>query len=566
MANPSDNQRQWLVKSSGIILGPFTREEVGQELLSKKIALIDEVRSADSRWLFIREHRQFTDIVQKLRNEHSDGKEDTGTTFVGTKTITQNTDEMTITSPPVSEPDPNSEPQSIKKAPTVYGSPQDPKFQTQFKNEKKKSAVSAWLAVLLIVVVGCGAFQLMFFKKAKPNLGYDDYITLAKSNISTGNFEKALDNFRQAEAIRVLDIPHQVQMIPLLMVVENQNLQARQMLENLSGLSDLSERLESEIENLIALTYLRDGRLDEAQKRYFEIIQENPKNEAAQINLAEISVLQGQFDVASENITALIKSGFKNPILLIFRILVNYRITDDKAQLESSVQDLKRLVNQNQDNRGEMLLLLAALQKKIGQDLDAGETIRKLLSLDPNHTQLHVHDYMIHRELLEWVYLGNICEILIQGGGESPIYSGLSAYCRYKQNDLKMALDKIEKARTQFRSDRTLIGLHSYLLYRSNRSDEAKALVQLPDAAESDLALFVKASLCQDQRDWSCAETAWEKIHQNDPRNLAAFAGLAGVFLATDQKELAHDYFKQGLLISKRYRPLLELKERFDEP
>jgi len=517
--------------------------------------------------MFIRESKQFAEIVQKIRTSSIDGKEDTGTTFVGTRTITQGTDELTMTPPPVtmsSASQPVQNPEVLEtKPPAVYGSPQDPKFKVQFETEKKRTALGVWL-LFLVLLLGFVAFQFLSPKKVVKNLGYDEYISVAQSFKKVGNYEKSLEYFRRAETIRPLDIPHQVQMIPLLMAVENQNLQARQMLENISGLPDLSAQSQYQVENLIALSYFRDGRLDEAQKRYFEIIQKNPKNEAAQINLAEISVLQGQFDVASENLTALLKSGFKDPVLLLFRILVTYRTVDDKAKLESTKADLKRLVQQHHDYRNEMLLLLAAIQKKLNQDLDAGDTLRTLLNLNPDMTRLHVHDYMIHKELLEWVYLGNICEILTQEGGSSPVYLGLTAYCTYQQNDLKSAVEKIEKARAQFGNDQTLIGLQAFLLYKSNHSSEAKALLQLPKANESDLAILVQASLCEDQKDWSCAEAAWKKIHQNDPKNLAAFAGLTKVYLKYGQKEEAHDYLKQGLLVSNHYRPFLEMREEIN--
>lgn len=576
MAGPSSNAKKWLVKSSGMILGPYTIDEIAKDLQSRKVALIDEVRSPDSRWMFIREHSEFAEIVQKFRTSTHDQNENTGTTFVPTKTqtiTTSNTAELTITPPPasMSSSTANSEvleassaDESPRKAAPVYASAQDPKVQGAFKKETKRTALIAWLSVLLLIS-GFAAYQFLAPKKATKNLGYSDFISLARKHKQTGNFEKSLEFYRRAETIQHLEILDQIDMIPLLMAVENQNLQARQMLETLLGLPEISEKQQHDIDNMIALSYLRDGRLDEAQRRYFEIIQKDPKNEAAQINLAEISVLQGQYDVAAENITALIKTGIKDPVLLLFRILVIYRTVDDKDRLEAAKVDLKRLVNQYQDYKAEMLLVLAAIQKKLNQDLDAADTVRSLVSLDPDLTRLHVHDYMIHREILEWVYLGNICEILAKDENQSPVYAALTAYCSYQQNDLRAALEKVEKAKAQFANDQNLVGLNAFLLYKANRSSEVRGLLQLPKANESDLAHLVKAYLCQDQKDWSCAETTWKAIHQKDSRNLAAFAGLAQVALKNGDADRAMDYLRHGQSISANYRPFLELKGQVNE-
>ncbi|MEZ0391876.1 MAG: tetratricopeptide repeat protein [Pseudobdellovibrionaceae bacterium] len=570
MTNSSANDKKWIVKSGAVISGPFSKAEIALDLKSRKLTLIDEIRSPENRWSFIREQTQFSDVIQDLKNHSPQGKEDTGSTFIGTETITEGPEEATLTpvtlvmaevleTRPAIEAKPNK-----SAAPPAFASSQDPRIKRDMAPEKKHTALAIWLTIL-VALLGLWAYQFLSGRDSTKILGYDDYIFLAKSNRAIGNFEKSLEFFRRAESFKHLDVAHQIQMIPLLMVVENQNVQARQMLEVLQSLPDLNEKSKSEVEKQLALSYLREGRLDEAQRRYSEIIKKEPTNEAAQINLVQISILQGQFQEAFKELTLLIQSGFKDPLIILFRLLMTYRVVEDPIKLESAKADLKRLLAQNQSYRLEMLFLLAAIQKKMKQDLDAADTIKNLLEQDPDLTALHVQDFMVHREVVEWTYLGNICDILVQQSPGSASTIGLSAFCSYQKKDLKSASDKIEKARNQFSNDKILTGQQAFFFYKADRKKEAKAILSLPGAIDNDLSRIVKAHICVDEKDFACAENSWKAIQQNDPKNLAAFAGLSEVALESGQKEAARVSLKQGLLISSNYRPFLELKEKIDE-
>jgi tetratricopeptide (TPR) repeat protein len=567
VAGASSSEKKWLIKSSGMISGPFSFDEIVEQLKVRKVAMIDEVRSPDSRWLFIRENKIFADVVRSLRDADVNYHEET---LIGSKTVTHHPEDLTSTPPPVrletfvelDEPEPV---EAEKPKLAAYASSQDPRVQKRVQPQKS-NLVLGLLLVVLAGLIGFAFFQYSNQKSAVRSLGYDDFVRLARENKQIGLFEKALEFYRKAESLRSLDIMTQMQMVPLLMIVENQNVQARQILESLKSNEKVPAATTKTVDNLIALSYLREGRLDEAQKRYQAISKVDPANEPAQINLVEISILQGRFDEAIVQLTALMKAGFKDPVLFLFRILTIYRTVEDPIKLAAGKSDLARLIAQSQNYQAEMLLLHAAIETKLYQTPQAAETIRKVLNTDPDLTRKHIHDFLIHREVLEWGYLGNICDLLVKSEPNSALYKGLSAYCSYEQGDLKAALDKIEKSSAQFTNDVQLLGLHSFLLYRSGRTSEAKAVVQLPKAGESELALTVKATLCQEQKDWNCAEETWEKVRQLNPQNLAAFAGLTRVALQSGHKDFASDTLKRGLLISNQYQPFLELKDVLHEP
>src|SRR5687768_1036399 len=88
-------KKDWLVKASFKILGPFSFEEVHQLLKSQAISFSDEVRRTDQRWMQIIEHRDFIAIVESLKFEHDAG-ELTMTSGTPTSNVTK-TDELTRT-------------------------------------------------------------------------------------------------------------------------------------------------------------------------------------------------------------------------------------------------------------------------------------------------------------------------------------------------------------------------------------------------------------------------------------------------------------------------------------
>jgi len=84
----SPKERIYLVKSSNQILGPYSKQELIQELQSRHISIIDELRTTKNRWGFIREHSEFLELVKKLRFELDQVSEDTMTSTLTSHTIT----------------------------------------------------------------------------------------------------------------------------------------------------------------------------------------------------------------------------------------------------------------------------------------------------------------------------------------------------------------------------------------------------------------------------------------------------------------------------------------------
>lgn len=586
MGLSNSNERNWLIKSAGLILGPLSFEEVIQSLKDKKISLTDEIRSPEGRWSFIREHRQFAEVVQFLREQQKSSKEDTELINSSTVTVTNTAGAVTpVTVETFSnakiEVPPDITAQAIEvleaararletaaPAPTpIYAFRSDKKIQNHLSRGRRRTAQMAWI-LFSVVLLGVFGLQLIKQKDSPKSLGSEDYLRLAKSNKNVGQLDKALEFYRKAESLRPLPPSSRLQMISLMMLVDNQNVQARQYLEQISA-TDSDQKLKEEVESYLALSYLREGQLEEAQKRYEILLAKNRNLESAKMNLMEISILKGQFETAYQNLTDLLKAGIKDDTLTFYRTLALYRSPSSPAnddRLSAALLDLKRYQTKTQDFKMENLLLIAAIQTKLGNTLDVGMTIKEILNTNPDLTGEHIHDDLVHREILEWNYLGQICNITLKNFPVSAYPMGLRALCSYQQADMKSALEQIEKARTQFSSEPILYGLQSFLLNKSGRGSEASAIWKLARADESDLLVSVRARSCMEQKDWNCAETQWQKLLLKQSNSIEALYGLAKISMEQGKKDQALDFIQQGLVVSKNYRPLVILKDQMNEP
>src|SRR4051812_45500802 len=81
-------EKNWLIKSSSKIIGPYSATEVAQLLIKKHISIIDEVRQPRGRWAYIRETPIFSEIVHNLRSEQANSAEETAS-MLATQTLSR---------------------------------------------------------------------------------------------------------------------------------------------------------------------------------------------------------------------------------------------------------------------------------------------------------------------------------------------------------------------------------------------------------------------------------------------------------------------------------------------
>ena len=77
---------EWIVKTSGRVIGPYSTEQLKVELLKRHISVIDEIKKPKGRWTFLREHPELSSLLDEVRRQLELIKEDTKTPFAQTHT------------------------------------------------------------------------------------------------------------------------------------------------------------------------------------------------------------------------------------------------------------------------------------------------------------------------------------------------------------------------------------------------------------------------------------------------------------------------------------------------
>lgn len=559
---------QWIVKASARILGPYSLNQVIQQLRERRLSLIDELRGPFTRWRFMREMPELQEVIQAIRDEQDSIHDDTQAILDGAKTVKDfDVEELTPTPTWIQRPAVIENKPPPAAAPTrAYGLKNDQRLVKNIQKSSGQLSLVAWTAVAIL-----GVYMTMTYYRQQPpepaqkTLGYEDYLRLAKYNKSIGSYEKALDFFRKAESVRPLENSSLMQMAPLLMIVENNQIEARRLLETSAKNMNPDPKLSGEIQILVALTYMGESRMDEAKKILSSLAETAHPSIHVHLNSLIMLILQGANGVAFDQATQLIKNGAKEPTLVLIKAIAaanSFTRENDLDRANAMVGELSTYLEKHKEFLVEGLLVKAALQVLNDDPLQLAGTLQALFDELPELSRSHVHDLMVDQQIFKWSFLFEICEKIVSTKPDLVLFQTLKAYCHWQKEDYPQAIAILEKNYKQDSKGLALNTIYAYVLKRSERSDEAKAILKI--APDSKLASLLTAEWCVEDANWNCAAQSWNAVLAKDPMNIVAIHGLARRAQEIGQKSKAQELVSQGLLVSPNYGPLLELKEQLD--
>lgn len=582
MTDP-DLEKKWLVKMGGTIEGPLSFDELVHHLVEKKISLIDEVRDPESRWCFVREHPLLTDLVQRLRNQQMNLREDTAVsgdteTISETETITdieeltpvpevshRRRDQKTINAEPLSETIDKPYYEKESSFARGYVSKDDYQVQQHLAIETSRTLRWVWALLAVVIVLAATTIYVTQYKGGPINLSADQLLSLARSHKKLGLWHSSLDYYKRSDSKNELDIDTKSEMAPMLMFLENRNQETRRILEQALKKGNIGKTEELNFQIWIALSFLRDGQREQARVFLETLLKQFPNENRIHINLAVIDILSGRSVSALERINILINKNIQEPRLLVMKGLATFLHnidSVDERQVRNAISDINGYLSRNLDLRLEALLIKASLLSLVTSETEVEKVVRELLSEDPMLTQDHIHGFNIDWSLFEWEFFLPLCQKVENTNPASAWSLGLKVFCLIQIDQKAQALKDIEFARNQYTADLDLMGLQAWLLADSSADTEARAVGYLDKKQESSLVQLVVGNLCLKERDLACAETRYKEVLEMSKRSVSALYGLAVVHYERGKNTLANDMVKRGLLISSKYRPFIELKEK----
>ncbi|WP_413290245.1 tetratricopeptide repeat protein [Bdellovibrio sp. HCB337] len=594
MAGPENNHltRNWLVKSSTKIMGPFTREEVMVLLTRRQITIIDEVRQPEGRWNYIRENRYFKEVVKSLRYEQDHSKEDTmtSTATIGTNTITKTepatlTDEFTPTPvtpakapprpqkpalkdvTPVSEGGTAPRPQTSSGPTKSYGNLSDQRVQSKIQKQNIfMRSLLIMIAAVAIVFVGFNYLR----KEKKSDLNYDQLLSSALRYKEMGLYQLSLQNYKKAAAIREPDLESQFQMVFLLINEDRQSLNGRRVIERalLKEGRTRNEIIEAHLG--MALSYMMEGDLRQAEDYLQKTLGFDANNETAKINQAIILLKKGAYAQALKTFEGLSKADSPSyPLILLCKAMALIEVSKTHPDLNGilkNVNDIKSHLGKSHFLRKELSLLLIYLHQLSQDSTGEIEAINSFLEEPPNLSRQYVRDLSLDWRNSEWDYLERYCSELFSSGKGPTSMKAVRAVCLIESNRDMEAVKFLDESMAQQPKELTSLQAQAEYLWKLGRLNEAQILFQNTDFKQTRLALYVQGQACLKARDLGCAEAAYKILADRDFGDVLAHYGLAQVAMARKDHARVQTEIKAGFEAENNFAPLIELRDQMESP
>jgi tetratricopeptide (TPR) repeat protein len=543
----------WLVKSGGVVLGPFDRDTLIQMIQTKEVVLHDEVMAPAQRWHYVREEPAFAAAVEKVRTNAMGDREDTVTST--------NTQDITVLNAEFSEIATSRHVAAASSGVKKFGTLADENIQ----NEVRRSSVRAW------VLAGIASAIVLFYfwnehqttqKKAPPPLTSEELLSVAQNAYSIGDYSRAYEHLTQVHLQMPSNVEINLLLANLMITVENQIVEARRLLQKTKN-QTLSAAELSRWHTIMSLADIAEGNFESASENAQAALKLDSQFSPAVINLGTALFLRGEFEKARASFQRATHAPELETLaqILSHRANLERAITSDgaKINIRDTAKYLSQLANDLTDNKQEAFLLSAYAYALADDDDQAMVAAERVLDIDPRMTDEHWHDPLVSRRLLQWSEFQGLCKKIHQINEKSARLNALLAYCQFKGNQLVEAKKTFEASIGLQRAD-PLVGANiAAFLLGMEQEQEARAPLVMSENQALELPLIMAARVCNREDRPDCAVTHWRKLITINSKNLQALAGLALEFKYSNVGE-SKELVRKGLSVSPKYIPLLLLQ------
>ncbi len=291
--------RIWLVKAADVILGPYTVAELAQGVRTKDIGLLDEARTPNNRWLFVRDIQEIQSTISKLA-QSEDTFEKTHTAASGNVTVTRNISDEATPVPlqvPISKPKVTPQPeQPTSVKPVTVEAPVPVKSYSL----NPPSAPIPWTKWGLFAFVGLSFVVALFsFIQRKTWESDQKKNWLEFQQMYVGLlYEDAYKKLKEFQR-EFPDQPTALTRAGFLYLNPGRELvNARRMFERSTHLDPNNKELMIQNLNGLGLVSLYEGQLVQSKSYFDRALTLEPSNILTRLNLISLSMSQGQWNDA----------------------------------------------------------------------------------------------------------------------------------------------------------------------------------------------------------------------------------------------------------------------------
>ncbi|MDZ4662162.1 MAG: hypothetical protein SGJ18_11150 [Pseudomonadota bacterium] len=549
--------KEWLVKSSGRVFGPFSQKEVDDRLMDRVIVPLDEVGRPFERWKYIRDEVIFSKTVDTLRISGAGAREDTSTNTILEQTETssmtpfeEGTAMMDITSRVQQVDRPDADQKSFGLI--------------EVASPATKQTLSSgfhfnWYYPLLALVI-VAFLWVYILNKNKMRNSFEESYRSGLEAAEIGDYPLALNHFTKANSMRPQDVEVRLQLAPLLIVYEQEYVKAVRLLEGIVE-SERGDEYRLETYDILGLASIYQEQATKAAE-YFDLALMSDKSYSpALINKAILKINDKKYQEAIEILkdeNSYRSYGALRSLLLGIATIQEGLKSVDLNYFKRAQVVIKQHLANSDEYRQEALLLNAYIQSRL-KSKEMG--IYELLDFDPEQSSQYLTDLLTFRQPVEWAALFSYCKEIFETTEKTTESTALMGYCHMKINQMEDAKKYFEVALSRDPNDSLVGALRGYFLLTRGRADEAKEEINLAIRNQSSFKLpyLLKARYCYQTSEYQCAKEHWQNLAKKYPNDVSVLAGLSQTLLTMGNKKEARVWLEKGLKRTRSHRQLLRL-------
>jgi tetratricopeptide (TPR) repeat protein len=572
--------KNWLVKSSGHILGPYSFEEVCQGLRDKNVAPIDEVRTPEIRWTFVRESKDFAELIKELQVRKDSRRDDTHGTDSHEHTITRTMeipqDKNKMAPPPVpaefmqadsrSMPAPFSQSSGSMdgavdrsaKDKSNLNPPPLPKLDIPLppkrRSLEKKSTPWPAIVVGVVAVVALGIWKgtRLFRPDVSKIESAEDLLRDMRKMKNVGAYDQFLEKFDKLEKLNRVDAGVTLEFAPIFIAFDrNLDLVQKTLQQSFSNSHQPGPVLRQN-KNHLAMIYLQRRQFDQAKNILEKVNQEDSEFIEVAANLATLKILQGDYRSGIDMYNSLNQKGLSDSLISLQRSITHIEWSlrnKSEDKMKAAITELEYFAKNILEYRSRAWLLLSYarykqnsgdLQKSLQQFLDSMvmEEMRMPVNLE------------LSSVLISWSRLTPYCDQMLSkkdGLAEAGwLVDAVQIHCHYLAGEKVSAFQNMEQLFQRSPTNAVLAGLVAWYALQDQKPSQAmEYLKSSPNT--SLLGHAVRAQICEQQGEFACAEEQWNQLKDKDDKAALAYEGLARVALRQKNLTKASSFIQAGL-------------------
>ena len=549
-------EKKFLIRSAGEILGPFSKQEVIDLIKRSQISIFDEVAEPFSIWWYLQDHQDFKKIVYsmdvqtrltnfitqisgKITNISQTKKtEGEGLTQTNTETLDQTKSQTGDGVKAVGldvEKKQSADEASFEVLDQPKSSPpSSAKYRSRLESEEAVRIKVSWLVRIswyLVLLFSLSVGVYVIYKEAivpaqKKQKVRERIQSRGLKFYKAGDHRQALPYFEEADLKNILQEEEKL-LLASLFIQEGKIQRASGIVKQLSNDSPSKSTDWFLLQGLLSFF---QNNFPEAEKNFNFAKKQKPQ--LSLLNLALLKWKTGDYKTSVSYLDQLLKIGYERDIVFYLKAL-NLLFQNQITELVSYIDQEIHLDESSGfiEYKQELYLILAYVHGREGKTEELEKLIQLLLNEDPFFGKEYQYNSFLAVKALNWNVLYPYCQSIFESDPKNNLFNALYGFCHLKVGNLKQGSRYIEQAKNRAPEAPLFLSLYAYLLMLQDRDIQLEQVLALIDydklKREDVLPFILRARFFEGKEDWVRALTVWKKLLSFHENHLSALGGVA---------------------------------------